>query len=462
MTELSLIQIAQITGGEFIQGEPFLTFNQYNIDSRLTKNGELFFAIVAKRDGHIFVEHAFKKGAKGAVISKRIPIEDKNKGLILVSDTLIALQELAKKVASEHNIKVIGITGGIGKTTAKEFAAALIEPSFKTLKSEKNFNNYLGLPLTLLKLQKEHQVVILEMGMSSRGEIRRLTEIAPPDISVITNINPVHLEFFKDINEIALAKKEILDGTKKDGVAVLNADDPLIMKIQSDFPGNKIYFGLREKAFIRAANIELKGFSGLSFDLIYGEEKKRILFKALSHSHLYDLLAALGVTYALNIKLKDIEEIIPTLHPFSMRGTVLALEKNVTLIDDSYNSNPKALEFALRDYSSLPVRRKIAVLGDMLELGKNSSKFHFQAGEKVSEYGYDWLIAIGEESKKMIEGALSKGMNSSHLLHFKDSVQAAEYLVNFVQEGDLILVKGSRGIQTEKIIFKLKEEFSKR
>jgi UDP-N-acetylmuramoyl-tripeptide--D-alanyl-D-alanine ligase len=294
--------------------------------------------------------------------------------------------------------------------------------------------------------------------MSSSGEIKRLTEIAPPDISVITNINPVHLQFFKNLKEIALAKKEILDGTKKGGIAILNGDDPLIKNIEKDFKGEKIHFGINPSSTIRATGIEFKGFSGISFSLVYGNEKRKILFKPLSISYLYDLLCALAIAFALNIKLKDIADIIPELRPAPMRGEMIRIKPDIVVINDSYNSNPKALEIALKDYSHLPAKRKIAVLGDMLELGKDSPNFHFQAGEKVANYGYNWLITVGKESKKMIEGALKRGMNHSQLIHFNNSKEAAEYLSNFLKEGDLVLVKGSRGIKMEEIINKLKNK----
>jgi len=460
MAELSLRGIAQFVNGKIIQGDPSLKFEKFIIDSRVAEGGELFFAIKSRRNGHEFVNDAFKKGANGAVISENINIEYRDKAVILVSDTLKALQELGRKVLSIYNPRVAGITGSVGKTTVKEFSAEIVKPFFRVLKAEKNYNNHLGVPLTLLKLEKNHEVAILEMGMSSKGEIKRLTEIAPPDIAVITNINPVHLQFFSNLEEIALAKKEILEGTKQNGIAVLNFDDPLVMKMSEDFNGKKIYFGLKPEAFIRAENIKFKGFEGIEFDLIYGEEKGKVDFKLLSVSYLYDLLAALGVAYSFDIKLKDIVEIIPTLKPASMRGEIIRFKSNIIVINDSYNSNPKALEFALKDYSHLPAERKIAVLGDMLELGKDSAYFHFRAGEKVVNSGYDYLITVGKESEKMLEGALSKGMKHKNLFNFEESDQAGEFLIKFIKEGDLILVKGSRGMKMEKIINKLKEELA--
>ncbi|MCP2606417.1 UDP-N-acetylmuramoyl-tripeptide--D-alanyl-D-alanine ligase [Candidatus Aminicenantes bacterium AC-335-A11] len=457
MAELNLNEIINFVNGKLIQGDLSSRFKKFCIDSRLIEGGELFFAIKGRRDGHEFVNDAFEKGAKGAIISENVITKYKDRAIVFVSDTLKALQELGKNVVSIYRPKIIGITGSAGKTTVKEFTAEILKSSFEVLKAEKNYNNHLGVPLTLLKLERNHEIAVLEMGMSSRGEIRRLTEIAPPDISVITNINPVHLQFFSSLEEIALAKKEILEGTRQNGVAILNFDDPLVIKISEDFNGEKIYFGLKPGAFVRAENIEFKGFNGIYFDLIYGEQKERVNFKLLSISYLYDLLAALGVAFFMDIKLENIKEIISQLKPASMRGEIIRLKKSITIINDSYNSNPKALEFALKDYSHLPAKRKIAVLGDMLELGKDSPYFHFRAGEKVVDFGYDYLITVGKESEKMLDGALSKGMGNNNLFNFEDSEKAGEFLAEFIKEGDLILIKGSRGIKMEKIIDKLKE-----
>jgi len=461
MVELRLDKIAEKTKGKIIQGSSSFTFNKYNIDSRQTVPGELFFAIKAQRNGHDFLAHAFKNGAQGAVISQDVSSLPEDVALIKVKDTLIALQELASHALSEHKIQVIGITGSNGKTTTKEFTSSILSRRFRVLKSEGNYNNHLGLPLTLLKLTKEDEIAVLEMGMSSPGEIRILTQIAPPDIAVITNINPVHIEFFKNLENIAQAKKEILEGTKEHGVAVLNGDDPLVRKTGEDWQGKKIYFGYSSECDIQARNIKYRKFKGMTFELNYRQKREKVNFPFFYESYLYNLLASLGVASALSLPFDDIKPQIGILKPFSMRGPLIFFEKDIKLIDDSYNSNPKALESALKGLASLPSKRKIAVLGDMLELGDKEVEFHLQAGRQVAKWGWDLLIGVGSLSQNMIKGALSSGMKRNQTLFFHDSEEAAEKIFSLLKEGDLILVKGSRGIKTEKIVEKLQKKLKR-
>jgi UDP-N-acetylmuramoyl-tripeptide--D-alanyl-D-alanine ligase len=453
-----LSEIAEKMGGEILQGLHSLSFHKFNIDSRLTEPGELFFALVAERNGHDFILAAVKKGASGAVISHKITIPDKDIALIQVNDTLEALHKLAGQVLSEHPVKVIGITGSIGKTTTKEFTWRLLSRNLNVLKSEGNFNNQLGVPLSLLKLTDEHEVALLEMAMSAPGEIRTLTRIAPPDIAVITNIKPVHLQFFNSIDEIALAKKEILEGAKNDGIAVLNGDDPLVKKIAEDRKGKKILFGLSGECEVRARNIQKNGWEGMAFELKYGNREEKISLPFFYESHLYNFLAAAASAKALSVPFEDILPQIIKLKLMPNRGTLVRLAKNIKLIDDSYNSNPAALESALKALTPLPSKRKIAVLGDMLELGEKEVEYHIQAGRQVAEWGWDVLVTVGILSQHMAEGALSSGMQADQIFSFKNSEEAAEEILPLVQEGDLILVKSSRKIKIEKIVEKLKKE----
>jgi UDP-N-acetylmuramoyl-tripeptide--D-alanyl-D-alanine ligase len=458
MASLRLDLIAEKTKGKIMQGSSSQIFSKFNIDSRLTQPGELFFAIKAQRNGHDFVPHALQNGASGAVISQEVSPAPEGAALIKVNDTLKSLQELASYVLSEHNIKVIGITGSNGKTTTKEFTNSLISGRFRVLKSEGNYNNHLGLPLTLLKLEKQHEIAVLEMGMSAPGEIRALTRIAPPDVSVITNINPVHLEFFPSLEEIAQAKKEILEGTKEQGIAVLNGDDTLVKKIGEDWSGNKIYFGLSGEDDIQARSIDYRDYRGMTLELCYRQTQQKVHFPFFYESYLYDLLAASGIALALSLRLEDIAPQISQLKPYNLRGTLIRLGKNIRLINDSYNSNPNALESALKGLAVLPSKRKIAVLGDMLELGAQEADFHFQAGKQVAEQGWDLLVGIGPLSQHTVQGALSSGMKRNQTFLFQNSEEAAEKVFSLVQEEDLILVKGSRRMKTDKIVEYLKKK----
>ena len=457
MVELNLSEIAAHTGGEILQGLPSVTFRTFNIDSRQSQPGELFFALRAQRDGHAYVPDAVKRGADGAVISRPIPAPDPDIALIQVNDTLYALQNLAKKVLDPRTVKVVGITGSIGKTTTKEFAAALLKKSFVVRKSEGNYNNHIGLPLSILKLEPEDEVAVLEMGMSAAGEIARLTQIAPPDIAVITNIHPVHLEFFNSVEDIALAKREILEGMKPDGTAVLNGDDPAVGKIAQDWKGTKLLFGLSGGCDVRAENIQRTGYRGISFDLIYGTEREKTAIPFVYRSFLYNFLAAAATAYALSTPFSDILAQTGILEPFPMRGEILSLPDNILLIDDSYNSNPAALESALRDLSEIDARRKVAVLGDMLELGDAQTAYHREAGRQVRQNAWDLLVTAGPLSQHMAEGAIRAGMNVKSVLSFENAEEAADHLSSLLEPGDLVLIKGSRGIRMEIIVEKLKK-----
>ena len=458
MVELNLNQVAEKTGGEILQGSLSTLFRSFNIDSRLTRQGELFFALIAQRNGHAYVSDAVQKGAAGAVISQKIAPPNSDVALLMVNDTLLALQNLAQKVLSNHKARIVGITGSIGKTTTKEFAASLLSKSFNVLKSEGNYNNHIGLPLSILRLEDTHTIAVLEMGMSAPGEISRLTQIAPPDIAVITNIHPVHLEFFKDIEQIAKEKKEILNGLKQGGAAILNGDDPLVKKISADWKGAKLFFGLSKGCEIRATNIHRRGIRGLSLDLFYEDKKERIHFPFFYTSFLYNFLAAVGVARAFSTPKEDLLHQIQTLRSFAMRGKMYPLENNITLIDDSYNSNPVALESALKDLSELPAKRKVAVLGDMLELGKQEVRYHIRAGEQVKANNCDILITVGPLSQHMAEGALKSGMNADSILSFSDSEETADHIELLLRAGDLVLVKGSRGMRTDKIVKRLRNK----
>lgn len=457
MADLSLSLIAERTEGKILQGSPSLSFNGFSIDSRETKPGELFFALVAERNGHEFVTHAARRGARGAVISQNVKISASDFGLLWVEDTLEALQRLAQTVLLDHPVRVVGITGSIGKTTTKEFTASLLSRHYNVLKSKGNYNNQIGLPLSVLALNERHNLAVLEMGMNHPGEIKLLTRLAPPDVAVITNINPVHLEFFDNMEAIAAAKKEILLGAKDNAVAVLNGDDSRIKAISADWKGQKILFGLSKETDIRAENIRTSGSAGLSLDLVYGWNKARVNVPFFYETYLYNFLAAAGTARALSVPLDDILTQAPGLTPLPMRGTLLRRDK-ITVVDDSYNSNPIALESALKDSTRIAARRRVAVLGDMLELGVHEAHFHREAGRQAAAAGWDVLVTIGERSRAMVEGALEAGMSEDRIYSFADSEEAAEKIWSIIREGDLILVKGSRGIKTERILERFKEE----
>ena len=452
MVELRLDELAAKMEGTIVRGGPTHTFKTFSIDSRLTAKGGLFFALQGLRDGHDFLQDALDRGAAGAVVSRDIPAPMNDVSLIRVEDTLRALQRLARRVLEDFPLKIIGITGSIGKTTTKEFAHHLLKKEFNVLKSEGNFNNHLGLPLSLLRLSPSHEVAVLEMGMSHQGEILALTQIAPPDVAVITNIKPVHLEFFTNIENIARAKREILDGTNPGGTAVLNADDPLIQVISQKWRGRTIRFGRSDSADVRAFSIRKNGREGMSFVLACGQETADIHLPFVYDSSLDNFLAAAAVAHSMAVPLSSIAAQSLTLQPLKMRGEYHQLAGGIHLIDDSYNSSPAALESALHSLADFPGRRRIAVLGDMLELGPKEQQFHRKAGKAAADKGWDVLVTVGTLSRAMAEGAIEGGMKGEDIFSFLNAEEAAASFKDIIREGDLILIKGSRGMKMEHIV----------
>ena len=456
MARLRLDEIARIAGGTILQGSPELTFETYGIDSRLAAAGGLFFAVIGKRDGHGFVDAAAAGGAAGAIVARPVPFPAKDFGLVRVEDTVAALRALAREVLARRPVKVVGITGSVGKTTTKEFTAALLAGRFRLLKSEGNFNNHLGLALSLLRLRPDDEAAVLEMGMSAAGDLRTLTRIASPDVAVITNVGPVHLQFFKGLDDIALAKKEILDGARPGATAVLNGDDPLVMRIAAGFAGRRVTFGRTQGCDVRAEDVKSKGYSGFEFLLRYGRESARIAFRFVNDAAVSNLLAASAVCLALGLRLEEIRPAILALQPLSGRGALVETGGGIRLCDDSYNSNPRALEAALRSLAALPAARKVAVLADMLELGEGEKEFHRRAGEVAARAGWDVLVAVGPLADLIAEGAAGTGMNPAAIHRFSDASAAAAAIPHLVRDGDLVLVKGSRGMRTETIVDKIK------
>lgn len=456
MARLTVEETSRRIKGAVLQGDPSTVFEKYNFDSRSTAAGELFFALKASRDGHEYISHAHRMGAAGAVVSEPVTAPDKDFALIRVEDTLRALQDLGSSVLSDYSVKVIGITGSVGKTSTRAYTSAVLGTRFKILESEKNFNNHIGVPITLLRLDDSHELAVLEMGMNSPGEIRRLTEIAPPDCAVITNIQPVHLEFFNSLDEIALAKKEILEGLRPGGTAVLNGDDARVRKIAEGLQGEALYFGSFPGCRIRISEVTGRGLEGMDATLNYGEEATNLWLPFLYRSCIHNFLAAAAVGFVFGIPLEAVRNTGERLQPLPMRGQLIRIPGGLDIVDDSYNSNPAALSSALESLSTVPAGRHVAVLGDMLELGQEEERFHIEAGELVHSLGWDCLVTVGPLSRFMAKGALDAGMDKSRIFSFEDAEAVCREAATLFHTGDLLLVKGSRGIGMDKIVNDLK------
>jgi len=452
MAELELGWIAERTQGAVVRGDPRLRVRSFSTDSRTIQPEDLFFAVVAARDGHDFVAAAAERGARGAVVSR--PVEGLPEGfaLIRVDDTARALQALAAAVLRLRLRWIVGITGSVGKTTTKEFTAGLLGLRHSVLKSEGNYNNRLGLALSLLRLESRHSAVVLEMGMSAPGEIRELISIAPPDLAVITNVNPVHLESLRTIDAVADAKWEIIEGLKSHGAAILNGDDAALRRRLRGWNGRAILFGLGQDCDVAARRLDRRGYEGFEFDLCADGRAVRTRLAFLTEAYLSDALAAAAVALAIKIPLDDIASAIGTLRPAPHRGGWKRLGQNVVLIDDSYNSNPKALDEALRGLAGLPAARRVAVLGEMLELGPEETRFHAEAGQTAAETGWNALVAVGPRARSLADAARAAGLPAASVAVFETSEDAAAAVADLVRPGDLVLVKGSRGAKTEIVV----------
>lgn len=459
MASMPLVRIAHLTGGKLIQGSPETLILSFTFDSRSVSPGAMFFALKGERDGHEFIYDACEKGAVAACVSEKPRNLTPDFGLVLVDDTLKALQTLATRVLVESPVKVVGITGSIGKTSTKEFTARLLSTRFKVLKSPRNFNNRIGLPISILSMNSSHEIAVLEMGMSRAGEIRELAGIAPPDVAVLTGIAPVHLEFFASLEEIATAKKEILEGSKPGALAVLNGDDPLVRKLAGSFSkGRIIFFGADRHYPVRAENIRHLGLKGMRFNLFYGEEKAEVTVPFLNEALVSNLLAACAVAFSFSIRLEELLPEFSQLPAIEHRGELVRLKNGAIIYDDSYNSNPVALSGVLRSLSHVSAKRRIAVLGDMLELGAREIDFHRDTGKRVPEYGWDVLVTVGSRAKYLAEGAIENGLKPDRVFSFVEAAEAKSWLKTFIQTGDFLLIKGSRAMALDRIVQFLKNQ----
>jgi UDP-N-acetylmuramoyl-tripeptide--D-alanyl-D-alanine ligase len=422
----------------------------YSIDSRTVQRGELFFAVQGERlDGHDFVPQALQRGAVAAVVGKnqlaRYPVKTQ---LLAVDDTLSALQTLATAVRRLWGKPVIGITGSTGKTTTKEAVAHVLSARLRVLKSEGNLNNHFGLPLMLLKLEAQHDVAVVEMGMSHSGEIRALAKIAQPETGVLTNVAPVHLEFFSSIAEIARAKYELVESLPANGTAILNADDEYVSQFGRDFHGKVVLYGLRASADLRAEYIEQRGAEGSTFDVVAGESRQRATLPLVGSHNIHNALAAVAAGLERGMSLAEAVDALASLAPADKRGQVVRLG-NITIINDCYNSNPTALQAMVETLAAMPATRRIVVAGEMLELGPAGEEMHRQAGRQIAGKKIDVLLGVRGLAHLMVDAARQAGMRTEF---FEDPEDAGEWLAREARDGDVILLKASRGVKLERAL----------
>jgi UDP-N-acetylmuramoyl-tripeptide--D-alanyl-D-alanine ligase len=451
--KLTASDIARFTRGKLVAGSAETVVDAVSIDTRTIERGDLFVAIRGPhRDGHDYVARALESGAAGIVVSQSIEIAG-SAFRVQVNDTTRALQDLAQIVRERAGIRVVAITGSMGKTTTKEAAAAAMGKGRRVLKTKGNLNNLYGLPLTLLELGEagEEDVAVVEMGMSEPGEIARLTEIAKPDVGVLTNVAEVHLEFFDSLSQIADAKGELLLGLAGDAVAVVNADDPLVLAQARKFAGRHIRFGLSPSTDLRARQIRSTA-AGLRFRAEEGEHSVEVTSSLHGRHNVYNLLAGLAAARALDVPLEDAASGLASLSPPPHRGERIALPGSILLIDETYNSNPRALICALDTLVEEDEGRRVAVVGDMLELGPHASELHREVGRHAATLELGLFVGVGPLGREIVAGAREAGMAEARLAICDDAAAAGRLLAHNLVEGDVVLVKGSRGVGLDETI----------
>jgi len=456
---LSVEMVVEATGGILVQGDAQASFSGVSTDSRSIRTGELFFALHGdKFDGHRFITEAVEKGGRGVVVKEEIRcITDEAISMIQVPDTLRALGDLANLWRKRHPIPLVAIVGSNGKTTTKEMVAAIIGKRYTVLKNPGNFNNLIGLPLTLLKMNTQDQVVVLEMGMNCKGEIGRLAHIAEPDLGVMINIGPVHLEGLGSIEGVMEAKGELIEVMGEDQRLVFNADDPRVVELSKRFRGATTSFGIKNPADWAATDINTMEDGMISFQVHGPMGVLSISLKLMGGHQVYNALASAAVASHLGVGAEEVKEGLRTIQSPPMRMELITVGEGIKIINDAYNANPTSMESALRTLGDVRGERKIAVLGDMAELGDYTQQAHREIGRWVKNRGVEFLFLVGEFAPYVVQGATEAGMDGKTIIVGKDHQELVHYLSRFLRRGDWVLIKGSRIMQMEKIIEGLKE-----
>ena len=449
---LAVADIWEGTKGVLVasRGPAQATFGRAVIDSRQARPGDLFFALRGERhDGHEFVGEALAAGATGAVVERPLDIPQ-DASLFQVSDSLKALQQMAAHWRRRHDVHVVAVTGSVGKTTCKELVAAVLGRRYRVLKSEANLNTEIGVPLTLLQLTRDHQRAVLEFAMYGRGEIDLLSRIAAPiAIGVVTNIGPVHLERLGSMGAIVAAKAELVEAlpADPDGVAVLNGDDPRVAALSARTRARTLFYGQSPQCHVRGDNLKSRGLEGISFRLTCGEASLDVSLPLPGRHHLYPALAAAAVALSEGMTLNEIAQALAAARP-ELPWRVLPGPKGSTILDDSYNASPASMLAALDLLAELPGRR-IALLGEMRELGAAEEEGHRQVGERAAT-ACDRLLILGERARPLAEAARAAGLKD---VRFLDSGEAAtETLRSELRSGDHLLVKASRALALETVV----------
>ncbi len=451
--KLPLWRIAEFVGSKGECDQEAVAMG-YSIDSRTLNPGDLFIAIAGERfDGHNYVQAALEKGAVGAIVEAGKKIAGDPQRLLQVEDSLKALQLLGAAARRLWGKPLLAVTGSAGKTTTKEILAHILSTRFRVLKSSGNLNNHIGLPLQLLKLETEHDLAVVEMGMNHAGEIRALGELAQHDLAVVTTVAPVHLEFFGSLAEIACAKYEIIETLHPGGVAVLNADDDYVCQFGRGFKGKVVRFGIKRSADVSAQKIKLNGAEGSTFELVVGSVGEPVTFPLVGEHNIYNALAAAAAAMERGISPSQAAAALSSVAPPDKRGQVQNLH-GATIINDSYNSNPRALQAMIDTLASMKAERRILVVGEMLELGPTAEALHRECGKHAAEKKIDMVIGVRGMARAVAEAACGSGTQAQFV---ETPEQAGEWLARNLRPGDAVLLKASRGVKLERALDVLQE-----
>jgi UDP-N-acetylmuramoyl-tripeptide--D-alanyl-D-alanine ligase len=458
VVSLSSGLVVQATGGRLASAHGDRAFSSVSIDSRTLQPGALFVAIRGERfDGHAFVETAVARGAAGLLVSAPVaPLPGVS--VITVGDTLIALQRLAHEVRRLSGVRLVAITGSAGKTTTKEVTAALLGAKFHVFKNTGNLNNHIGLPLSLTGLTDGFDVAVVELGMNHAGEIRTLVEIAEPDVRVWTNVGDAHIGFFGSREAVADAKAEILDDPSPSALLVANADDALVMAHADRWRGRRLTFGEGRDADVRAVRVEDRGFEGVAADVDTPAGPLALTVPLAGRAQLSNALAAVAVATDFGVDGRAIVDRLAAVRAVARRGQITRLANGARLVDDSYNASPAAVQAMLATLAATPTRgRRLAVLGEMLELGDASRRLHEACGRAAAEVVAELVVVGGRDADGVVEGARAGGLAPAQVHRFDTSLEAADRVAALVRADDVLLVKGSRGTRTDLIVDRVAE-----
>jgi len=450
MQPIKASEVVTACRGELVFGDPQTRITGVSTDTRTLQPGDLFVALTGESsDGHKFLADALGKGAVGVVVSRKVEASCLT---VRVDDTLVALGDLAGYYRSKFDPVMVGVTGSVGKTTTKEMIAAVVAAKGPVLKSAGNFNNEIGLPLTLLELSKKHATAVVEMAMRGSGQIEYLAKIAKPSIGVITNVHMSHIELLGSMDAIADAKGELLDYLPADGAAVLNADDAYFEYHKRRANCRVVSFGESPQADIRAVSAGLDAKGCCTFQVITPRGSFDVRIPVPGEHNIKDALSAIAVGEIMGIDHEHIREALAKYTPPEKRSNVVPTRGGLVVIDDTYNAGPASVLSALKTLMMMEGGRKIAVLGDMLELGEHALNAHLEVGRAARECGVDMLVVVGQLAKVISRGAIDAGLPVGAVSEYDDSWQAARELPEKLRERDVVLVKGSRAMKMERVV----------